>query len=71
MTAPKRREEHASDPWLRTVDKFRNRGWDLCDCPCHGHRGIREAVPCCRMAGLRYIARENAYIPWNNGQEQP
>ncbi len=65
MTEPKRRRETQPDPWLRTVDRYRKRGWSLpCDCPCHGWPGIREAVPCCGNRGLRYIPAEDCYLPW-------
>ncbi len=64
MTPPKRSEQQV-DPYLRTVGRYRKRNWDLkCDCPCHFYPGIREAVACCQMRGMKFIASENAYIPW-------
>lgn len=69
MTAAKRRE-HQPDPWLRTISRYAGRKWGLpYDCPCHGWPGIREAVRCCGSAGMRYIASEGAYVPWE--QDQP
>jgi hypothetical protein len=68
MTAPKRSEQQV-DPYLRTVDRYRKRNWDLkCDCPCHWYRNVCEAVRCCEMQNMRYVAAENAYIPWPENQ---
>jgi hypothetical protein len=65
MTAPRPKPQQHVDPYLRAVDKYRKRGWTLaCDCPCHWFRGVREAVRCCDMQGMRYVAAENAYVPW-------
>jgi hypothetical protein len=70
MTAPKRRE-HQPDPFVRAVDRYRARGWNLpCDCPCHWWRGVTEAIACCQMQGMAYIASEGTYMPWPD-PEQP
>jgi hypothetical protein len=64
MTTPRRREPPV-DPYLHIIDKYRKRGWTLpCDCCCHFWPAIREAVPCCRSRGMRYIPSENCYTPW-------
>jgi hypothetical protein len=67
MTAPKRRRERQPDPYLRAVDRYDKRGWTLpCDCCCHWWPDVDEAVPCCPNRGMRYIAAENAYVPWGS-----
>ena len=70
MTAPKRRE-HRPDPFVRAVDRYVKRGWNLpCDCPCHWWRGITEAIACCQMQGMAYIASEGTYMPWPDEGER-
>jgi hypothetical protein len=68
MTAPKRRERQL-DPFVRETTRLRARGRDTCDCPCHWWPDV-EHSPCCAMAGMRYIAGEDAYVPWPE-QDQP
>ena len=70
MTAAKRREHHP-DPYVRAVDRYAKRGWELpCDCPCHWWRRAGEAVACCPMRGMRFVASEGTYMPWPD-EDQP
>jgi hypothetical protein len=68
MTRPKR--EHQPDRFVRETTRLHARARDACDCPCHWWPDVREAARCCGSAGMRYIATENAYIPWPD-QSQP
>jgi hypothetical protein len=67
VTAPKR--QHQPDPFIRAVDRYAKRGWDLpCDCPCHWWPDVDHS-PCCPSSGMRYIASEGTYLPWADEDE--
>lgn len=60
----KTRRPEPTDPYLRAVRKLHASHRDRCDCPCHWYRNVREAKPCCQLAGLRYVASQDSYVPF-------
>ena len=62
LRARRRRLDRHPDPYVRAVARLAERGLDICDCPCHWHRDVREAVPCCPNRGLRWAG--DGFVPW-------
>jgi hypothetical protein len=68
LRARRRRLDRHPDPYVRATSRFAERGLDICDCPCHWHCAIKEAVACCPNRGLRWAG--DGYVPWNSGEEE-